>query len=278
MRFPTRSLSRLVLAVALVALPGQALAATKLAMRVLDAGGTPIAGDSTIPGYAGWIDVSSLQHAVTVPIGANGQPSGAPQPSAAVIAAAWDLATVRLFQSQANGTMFQSVTVEVIDDPAAKMPMALTRLVLEDAHISSHTYGFVEAAGYFDVNMTLSFSQVTITDLVAGTSATYAWNPFSTSTPPAEDKGIVLSPSPNPTHGQTEFRFALPADSNARLELFDLRGYRVRELFNGLTSSESTVAAWDGTDESGQRVAQGVYMVRLSYPGREVTQRITVLR
>jgi len=50
MRFPTRSLARLVLAVALMALPGQALAATKLAMRALDAGGTPIAGDSTIPG------------------------------------------------------------------------------------------------------------------------------------------------------------------------------------------------------------------------------------
>ncbi len=53
MRFPIRSLTRLVLAVALLALPGQALAAMKIAMRVLDANGNPIAGESTIPGYAG---------------------------------------------------------------------------------------------------------------------------------------------------------------------------------------------------------------------------------
>lgn len=37
-----------------------------------------------------------------------------------------------------------------------------------------------------------------------------------------------------------------PPGDDARLELFDLRGHRVRELCNGLTSSESAVAAWDG--------------------------------
>jgi hypothetical protein len=190
----------------------------------------------------------------------------------------WDQATLNLFQAQATGAPFQTVTVEVIEDFTAKMPMAVVRFVLQDAHIAALSYGFVDGSGYFDVHMNLSFSQVTITDLAAGTSATYAWNPFSSATPPAEDKGIVLSPSPNPTYGQTEFRFALPADSNARLELFDLRGARVRELYNGRTSGESTVAVWDGTDDGGRRVAQGVYMARLSYPGREVTQRITVLR
>jgi hypothetical protein len=91
-------------------------------------------------------------------------------------------------------------------------------------------------------------------------------------------KGILLTPAPNPTHGQTEFRFSLPADSNAKLELFDLRGHRVREVFNGATSSENTVAVWDGNDDGGMRVAQGIYIARLVYPGREVTQRITVLR
>lgn len=278
MNFPTRSLRHLALAAALLVLPGQALAVTKLAMRVLDSGGNPIAGDSTIPGYAGWIDVTSIQHAVSVPIGANGQPSGAAQPSALFLSTTWDQATLSLFQAQSNGATFQSLTADVIDDPTAKMPMTLIRFVLEDANIQSLSYGFVDGGGYFDVSMTLSFSQITISDLVAGTSATYSWNPFSTSTPPIEDKGIVLTPSPNPTPGQTEFRFALPADSNARLELFDLRGYRVRELYSGLTSSESTVAVWDGTNDDGQRVAQGVYMVRLSYPGREITQRITVLR
>ncbi|MBK7048524.1 MAG: type VI secretion system tube protein Hcp [bacterium] len=137
-----------------------------------DANGNPIAGESTIPGFAGWIDASSLQHSVIVPIGANGQPSGAAQPSAVFLSAAWDLATVRLFQSQANGTPFQSVTVELIDDPTAKMPMALTRLVLANANIQSISYGFVEVAGYFDVSMALSFSQVNITDFVAGNTAT----------------------------------------------------------------------------------------------------------
>jgi len=38
------------------------------------------------------------------------------------------------------------------------------------------------------------------------------------------------------------------------------------------------VATWDGTDDSGHRVADGVYMVTLKAPGVELGKKLVVLR
>lgn len=59
---------------------------------------------------------------------------------------------------------------------------------------------------------------------------TYDWTPGAAAAPEPAAKGILLPATPNPTRGLTEFRFKLPADSDARLTLCDLRGQRVREL------------------------------------------------
>jgi hypothetical protein len=67
-------------------------------------------------------------------------------------------------------------------------------------------------------------------------------------------------------------RFALPADTPARLELVDVSGRRVR--------SQTVIGAGEHAaqfDRLGE-LAPGVYIVRLAQGSRVRTTRVTVLR
>ena len=259
---------------ALLAVPGLAVA-DDIVLEIVGATQGTILGTSTIHGRENWILPLSFQHGVTVPVGPNGAPSGAPLTSPVTLNMLFDRSTVKLMRAQANAENLTGWRLEWLDGVTGQV---LIRYDLQNAHVIDVSEA--GAAGSDDPMVSLSFaySRVIITDLVNATNAQYDWNPASSNAPQIAAKGVLLAPSPNPTQGPAEFRFTLPADSDARLTLFDVRGHRVRELFDGRTSAEPTVATWDGTDDSGRRVAQGMYIARLTYPGREVTQRITVMR
>lgn len=266
------------LVVTLMTLPSMAHAAVRLLVEATGSSQGAILGDSTVPGYEEWIELNSFSHSVYVLPGPNGLPAGQTQVSELAVSGLFDRSTVKLMKALSTNESFSSFNMEVVDDGGgAKMPMVLLRYKLTGGYVS--TISSSGAAGSIPgLSITFSYYRVDITDVVEGTSVSYYWTPPATNAPESKTIGILLAPAPNPTHGRTQFRFALPRDSNAQLTLFDLRGHRVRELYSGWTSSDAMTVEWNGMDERGQKVAQGVYMARLTYPGHEVTQRITVLR
>jgi choice-of-anchor C domain-containing protein len=82
---------------------------------------------------------------------------------------------------------------------------------------------------------------------------------------------------PNPTRDGSLIEYALPRATTARLSVFDLSGREVAVLADGPRDAGRYQATWDGRDASG-RAAPGLYFVRLSIPGRQVSQRLVVLR
>lgn len=68
---------------------------------------------------------------------------------------------------------------------------------------------------------------------------------------------------PNPFNPETTIRFDLPVESQVRLELFDVLGQRVRTLVAGQLSAGGQRVVWDGRDEDGLAVGNGVYFYRL---------------
>jgi hypothetical protein len=86
----------------------------------------------------------------------------------------------------------------------------------------------------------------------------------------------LMPPTPNPMHANATFRFGLPEDTYATLEVFDVSGRLVRDVFDG-AADMNEVVHWDGRDRSGNSVANGVYLVRLEWKGGSATRRVTVL-
>ncbi len=83
---------------------------------------------------------------------------------------------------------------------------------------------------------------------------------------------------PNPFAEQTTLRYHLAVRGEARLEVFDTLGRRVRVLAEGTARAGAHTAVWDGRDGVGRPVASGVYLVRLRAGDASVARRVSVLR
>jgi hypothetical protein len=78
---------------------------------------------------------------------------------------------------------------------------------------------------------------------------------------------------PNPATGRAAVSFTLPGAGSARLELFDLSGRRVWAREVGSLGAGSHAVPLD----EGSALPSGVYVVRLTSGGREVTSRAVVV-
>ncbi|MFC1572299.1 right-handed parallel beta-helix repeat-containing protein [Candidatus Eisenbacteria bacterium] len=104
---------------------------------------------------------------------------------------------------------------------------------------------------------------------------------------PAEDRPYTtpiafhLAPNtPNPWNHTTRIDYAIPEGQNSSivtLKLFDVAGRLIRTLVDNQSSGLHQVH-WDGTDQSGARVAPGVYFYRLQWNGQSATERLLLMR
>lgn len=80
---------------------------------------------------------------------------------------------------------------------------------------------------------------------------------------------LSLAAAPNPSRGETALSYALPADGEVSLELFDLQGRLVRSLASGRQPAGRHQVRWDGRDASGDAKSVGIYLARLRVNGEE---------
>lgn len=84
--------------------------------------------------------------------------------------------------------------------------------------------------------------------------------------------------APNPFASETSVSFAIPNAGPVSLDVYDVAGRRVTGLVNGPLPAGSHSVRWDGRDASGQRVASGVYLLRLSAGDEVRTTDVVLMR
>jgi DNA-binding beta-propeller fold protein YncE len=96
--------------------------------------------------------------------------------------------------------------------------------------------------------------------------------------------GPVVNPGqltalPNPVRTSTRIAFALPAGApdGASLRIFDASGRQVRQFAQRFSAGVNQVT-WDGTDDRGRRLPDGIYFSRLRAAGRETSHRMVLVR
>ena len=85
-------------------------------------------------------------------------------------------------------------------------------------------------------------------------------------------------PSPNPAIVYTNLGFSLPTASEVALEIYDVRGARIRTLLAGRREAGTQAKGWDLRDDAGHSIGNGVYLARLTVGKWSQTQRVTVMR
>lgn len=83
---------------------------------------------------------------------------------------------------------------------------------------------------------------------------------------------------PNPFNPMTTMRFVLSRAANTTLEIFDVRGSRVRTLVSGHLAAGPHQTTWDGTGDDGARVGSGIYWYRLQSGSFDESKRMVMVK
>ncbi len=103
-------------------------------------------------------------------------------------------------------------------------------------------------------------------DLMANIMEYFGKSP--TSTPTGVDDGEVFAnrlghARPNPFNPSTTIEFSLAATGDVGIRIFNCAGRVVRTLMDAELEAGSHTAVWDGTTDTGDHAASGVYFVRM---------------
>ncbi|MDD3563717.1 MAG: T9SS type A sorting domain-containing protein [Candidatus Cloacimonetes bacterium] len=83
---------------------------------------------------------------------------------------------------------------------------------------------------------------------------------------------------PNPFNPETNISFDMPANGNAKLEIYNVKGQLVKSLFDGAAPFGRTSLVWNGTDNSGHTVTSGLYFYRLSTDHHNETRKMMLMK
>ena len=94
-----------------------------------------------------------------------------------------------------------------------------------------------------------------------------------------ESADFSLQPAyPNPLQGNTTISFRLPRASLTSLDIYNIMGQKVKTLVAGNLEAGRHSVIWNGCDNSGRKVASGVFICRLTSGSGQATRKLLVIR
>ena len=117
-----------------------------------------------------------------------------------------------------------------------------------------------------------AFNRVTVVHTVPvlpGTGAPEDGSPLVTA---------LRSVRPNPTRAGSRIEYSLARDGRVLIEIFNVRGQRVRTLADRTEPAGARSLAWDGRDDDGVPVSSGVYLVRLTVGEYTDKRKVAIVR
>ena len=199
--------------------------------------------------------------------------------------------TIQIFvqlMNSGNATANDVTTILRTGDPDANITDSTAAFGLISAGSVAANYG-----DPFEVEISATPSDTTIgfvLDITCNSGAYHKSDYFTFylyGSPGVEElrSGITtvaaLSICPNPFKQATEISYTLPysghtTQANFNLKIYDVSGRMVRDLSGLLQATGySTTLRWDGTDDNGRRVANGIYFIALD--SHDVKERVKVI-
>ncbi len=87
-----------------------------------------------------------------------------------------------------------------------------------------------------------------------------------------------ISISPNPCQWSTHIHWQVPHPQYAEIAIYNLRGQRVRILWQGMIATPQHAVEWDGKDDLNRRVVAGIYLVRFSLGEQILHKKMVMMR
>ena len=82
---------------------------------------------------------------------------------------------------------------------------------------------------------------------------------------------------PNPFNPETTIAYAIKDAGQVRLEIYNLKGQKVRTLVNGPQNSGNYRVVFNSRDDSGKPLASGIYLYRLTTGTYSSTRKMMLM-
>ncbi len=83
---------------------------------------------------------------------------------------------------------------------------------------------------------------------------------------------------PNPFNPSTTISFDLPTEQPVTLEVYNIRGQKVKTLVNSMGKKGINCVVWNGDDMAGKAVSSGIYFYRLQTENQSITQKMLMVK
>ncbi len=104
-------------------------------------------------------------------------------------------------------------------------------------------------------------------------------NPSGNQDSPNILKNELFPAKPNPFSMKTGIKMTIKDKGKVRVDIYNIKGQRVKTLFNANVTSGIHDMIWEGIDQRGQKVSSGVYSFVMKINGKKIsTQKVTVIK
>ncbi len=83
---------------------------------------------------------------------------------------------------------------------------------------------------------------------------------------------------PNPFNPTTTISYSLPEESNVCIEIYNIKGQKVKQLVNEHKESGHHAIKWNGTDENNKSVGSGVYFYKVKTEKSSLINKMIMLK
>jgi len=83
---------------------------------------------------------------------------------------------------------------------------------------------------------------------------------------------------PNPFNPRTTIAFELYRKGETKLDIYNLKGQKVKQLINKNLESGKHEFVWKGENDANKQVASGVYFYSLTHEGKSIVKKMIVLK
>ena len=84
---------------------------------------------------------------------------------------------------------------------------------------------------------------------------------------------------PNPFNPQTTIRFSVnEASAPVELNIYNLKGQKVKSLYSGVTPRGEHSVVWNGTDDSNKRVSSGMYLYKITSGNQSQSRKMLLVK
>jgi len=204
--------------------------------------------------FTGWTTLSNLQTAFNI---------------TPVIHCSW-MIKGKAFDTEATAPAGYNVYRKLASETAfSATPLAtVTATTHNDSHTATGIYDYVVKAVYAGDQLSEASNMATVdVDILSGNEVTTA------------AKATALHANyPNPFNPSTTISFSVAVDGNVAIDVYNIKGQHVKTLVNRVFASGVHSVVWNGLDESGRGVGNGVYFYRMTADGVTQTRKMLLMK